>query len=178
MMIRRTQLAALGATLLTCSAWYNAVKADQGDSYLYFHGISSHLNADGWYSESATSPCGCHKFTPYREFNPGLGLGYEVVNYIEARAGFFLNSYDRTSLYTGINWHTTYARPLSVGFQAGLVTGYENTPATDFENTKLTGYVLPTVRGNADGFSIEMGFIPALGGNKGGLITLSFAVQF
>ena len=66
------------------------------------------------------------------QFNPGLGLTYTFSRDWSASAGFYENSYRRTSAYTLANWTPLHASlpgdfTLGAGLTAGLVSGYTRT---------------------------------------------------
>ena len=112
------------------------------------------------------------QYHEWNDENYGLGIGYELSDHIEARAGFFDNSFHKTSTYAGINWHTSRERLLSVGLMAGLVGGYQDTPSSN------GGFVLPNVALNWEQITGEFGYQPRLHSHQSNVITFSIGVLF
>lgn len=61
--------------------------------------------------------------------NPGLGLEYQATQDIGLAAGFYRNSFERTSAYALIDWTPLHLRlpvglSASMGIAGGVVSGY------------------------------------------------------
>lgn len=65
----------------------------------------------------------------FNERNTGGGISYAISEHAELGAGFFRNSFNKTSVYAGIDVHTSTHRAVRVGVSLAPVTGYQNTPA-------------------------------------------------
>jgi hypothetical protein len=164
------------------SAVYSAV----GDTWLQVHGFSRHIGYDGYYAPVTTQEFNVvtqESYTkvtqvqqPFNEFNPGIGFGYEFVDGIEARAGFYYNSFSSTSLYGGLNWHTSHDRLLSAGLMVGIVGGY-NESFTGAGN-EITLAAQPTLAVNITDYRMEFGYIPGLKDHQSDIITLSFGIRY
>lgn len=69
--------------------------------------------------------------TAYNEDNFGLGASYAWEDWLDLKAGFFDNSYNKTSTYVGAFVHKDFRYGelvLSPGVAGFLMTGYDNTP--------------------------------------------------
>ena len=150
--------------IIVVSALLAVVAEARADTWLNVHLLSKHVNADQPYD--------------YNENNYGLGIIHEWQPSLDVRVGAFKNSFDHTSAYAGIGWHTSYNKPVSMILQAGMSTGYKDTPVGG--ESALIGYVLPTVSFNTKRVRVEVGYIPkAVGGDiKSDVITVSIPVRF
>src|SRR5688500_5707906 len=88
------------------------------------------INVTSWHSQSDY-----HWEQQVREFNRnnfGLGATRELRDWLEVKAGWFENSYEKTSLYglVALKWQFYKKRSLSLapGVALGAVSGYQNTP--------------------------------------------------
>lgn len=89
------------------------------------------LNGASWHSESQYTYQGTTSH--YQQSNPGLGLTYAFDDHINLTAGFFENSYRKTTVYAGAVIHQDFRSAddewvLSPGIALLLGTGYEDTP--------------------------------------------------
>ena len=146
------------STLLASSSVFGAA----GDLWLNVHIASSH-SADGYFDktydwEAAGDYNNNNAYHLYNEDNPGLGLIYEVEDFIDARAGAFKNSYYETSVYAGAGIHTPNVNPVSVGIMLGGATGYE---AMTEQNISIL--VMPYLSLNTKYVRIEVSYIPSIG---------------
>ena len=60
----------------------------------------------------------------YNENNLGLGLDISRTKNSSYIVGFFDNSYNNTTVYAGMDFHSTGV--LAIGISAGVATGYQN----------------------------------------------------
>lgn len=67
----------------------------------------------------------------YNSKNFGLGLSYDYSDWCDIKAGWFHNSYRKTSLYALVHPHYDFLRSphrmFAVGAGVGAITGYDNT---------------------------------------------------
>lgn len=166
---KRKIILALLAGWLIGAVIYEAC-AETGDTWLNIHGLSNHLDTDVWIDKQGQA----HE---WQEFNYGLGVTYEWLDHIELRGGAFRNSFDKGSVYAAAGLHTSYARLLSFSLQAGLATGYKDTPTGG--DSALVGFIMPTAGINIKRTRIEIGYIPRANGSKGdsSVVTLSLAIK-
>jgi hypothetical protein len=117
----------------------------------------------------------------FNESNLGLGATYQLKTWCDVKAGWFDNSYDRTSIYALVNpkWellhHSRWS--LAPGVAAGLVTGYQHTP-------EQTGAVAPwgmvtLSLGFNDRWRVNLGYIPSrlFVSNSIDVATLQFTIK-
>lgn len=67
-----------------------------------------------------------NEFREWNERNLGLGAEFPINSYVSYTVGGYHNSYRRTSLYTGADFHTHSWAFTGVGVMAGIVSGYED----------------------------------------------------
>lgn len=111
----------------------------------------------------------------YNQNNFGLGLSLPVNSYIDARAGFFENSYDNTTVYAGADFHTNSNKLISAGINAGLASGYKNTPA---KTSTLTPMLVPCLTFKVKNFRTQIGYIPAIDPKQVAVWTISVGAKF
>lgn len=99
----------------------------------------------------------------FNETNLGLGATYELKPWCDVKAGWFENSYDKTSGYALVNakWNLVKDRrwSLAPGLATGIVSGYRNTPEQTGE-VALWGMVTLSL-GIDDRWRINLGYIPS-----------------
>ena len=95
---------------------------------------------------------------PYNKHNFGIGLAMPISTKLDAITGFYDNSYNETSIYAGVNYHTANKYGLSAGINLGLVSGYEDTPSTDY---KIMIMLVPHITYAVKNFRAEFGLIPS-----------------
>ncbi len=154
---------------LTLCTLAGGVNADVGDTWLNIHGFSSHLRHSGYYDTTEVPAYNVvtqsaytseHlEYIPYNQVNLGLGVSYEFVDGIDARVGFFDNSFHELSVYGAMNWHTSYSRFVAVGVQVGVISGYQDTPIGTGEPVMFMA--LPALSFQASDYRIEFGYIPS-----------------
>ncbi len=103
----------------------------------------------------------------YNSRNYGLGISNRLSENIEWTAGFYKNSYYKTSLYSGVDIHTTDTAPVGYGLSMGIVSGYEDTDQPPV-------MILPNIRIGNQHVRLKMGVLPV--GVK--LVTLSVSFKF
>ena len=172
----------LALSLSLCSISH----AETGDTWINLHLKSWHLD-DYWREDVFyTVENGENSFTKatyiphtiqhkHNESNLGLGLTHEWIDHLDIRAGAFKNSFDHTSIYTGIGWHTSYDKTFSATLQVGIASGYKDTPTGG--DSLLIGYIIPTIGIGIDKYRAEIGYIPAMGESKSGVFTLSIMIK-
>lgn len=132
-------------------ALFAAVPAQAGDLTLDINGLSQH-SKDTYRYQGKT-----HR---YNETNLGLGLTYGVNKYVDVSAGFFENSYYRTTVYAGFRLGPEFVFGdfvVSPGIQAGYASGYANTPV---HSSRLRPVVLPNLRVSYRGVGVTVGCMP------------------
>lgn len=99
----------------------------------------------------------------FNEANWGLGATYGLRDWCDVKAGWFENSYDKTSLYVLVNpkWELSPRSHWSVapGFALGLVSGYQHTP----ERTAAVAPwgMLTLSLGFNERWRVNLGYIPS-----------------
>lgn len=99
----------------------------------------------------------------YNERNFGLGATYEFSAWGEVKAGWFDNSYRRTSVYGMVNLKKNLLSNqrwlVAPGLAAGLVTGYQNTPE---QTGALAPWGLVTLSiGDSSRWRVNLGYLPS-----------------
>ena len=126
--------------------------ANAGDMWVEINGFSKHFGADTYEWQGETRE--------YNEVNPGLGLGIELMDYVEAKVGFYENSYDITSAYAGAFVHIDMKIGkfnIEPGIFLGVVTGYSET-VEQSDRVQMIG--IPQVQFGWQGFRVGVGFLP------------------
>lgn len=160
-------------TLLLASS--NAMAFNVSDTpkvFIDLHVTSFHAQ-DNWHKPEP-APWDPNKTmtteVPFNENNSGIGIRWQIENFLDTSIGFFKNSYDNTTVYVGGEIHTPRTYFVSVGLMAAFVTGYTgNIP------TPTPILALPIMQIGVPQFGIRVGYMP-LGKVKFG--TLSFYVGF
>jgi len=103
------------------------------------------LNGASWHSERNYTYQG--ETSRYNQSNLGLGVTYAAHDNVDVKAGFFENSYDKTTLYAGIVLHQDFKSAdnqwiLSPGFALLLASGYDDTPENTPAITPLGAFTL------------------------------------
>ena len=111
----------------------------------------------------------------YNQNNFGLGLSLPVNSNIDARAGFFKNSFNKTSGYLGADFHTNSNKFFSAGINTGLASGYKNTPA---KTSTLTPMLVPYLSFKVNNFRTQIGYIPAIDPKQVAVWTISVGIKF
>lgn len=109
----------------------------------------------------------------YNENNFGVGFSYSLASYFDAKGGFFKNSFNKTSLYAGIDTHTSYNNVFAVGFDIGLATGYDDTPVSD---TKIVPIAMPHLSLIFNRFKFQLGYIPPVSPKLTSVLTFSVSI--
>ncbi len=92
--------------------------------------------------------------TPFNKNNGGIGLRYQVEDFLDVTAGFYKNSFYNTSVYLGGEIHSSRKSFVSVGLAAALITGYIGTP------TSTPVIALPIVQIGVPQVGIRVGYMP------------------
>ena len=115
----------------------------------------------------------------YNEWNPGIGLSYEVTDWLEARAGVYKNSYSETSFHAGFNLKYNLAGGgwiVAPGIWVAGVTGYHDTPA---DAATIMPFALPNISiGHESGVRVVVGYLPPVDDDSTGLATLQAGFKF
>lgn len=94
--------------------------------------------------------------------NYGLGITVKDDR-LSYKAGWFRNSYRKTSIYALANYDIIESRSYSFGFSAGLVSGYADTSGEAYTIThNVQVMVLPNVNFRIDRFNVNIGVLPKL----------------
>ncbi|MFV2055141.1 MAG: hypothetical protein ACC707_01685 [Thiohalomonadales bacterium] len=86
--------------------------------------ISLNANADSLDVNIASLHVGSSNYN-FNQENLGLGYTYDISDYLDASAGFYKNSYYKTSTYLMIGLHQDMGW-WDFGFKFGVVTGYDD----------------------------------------------------
>jgi hypothetical protein len=124
-----------------------------------YHIGSNHLNGRTYVENGVVKQL--------NERNTGLGVSYAISPHAEVTAGFYRNSYNKTSRYAGVDFHTSTRQGVRVGVMAGPLTGYDDTP----EPAKWM--VMPNVTWGTKHLRTRVGFVPLVD-----VLTLSVGIGF
>lgn len=94
-----------------------------GDVWLDLNLGSKHFGGSDGYCYQGT--CGS-----LNQNNPGIGMSYEYTDNVELKAGYYENSYFKTTAYLAVTASANYRShgfSLSPGLTVGVVTGYDET---------------------------------------------------
>ena len=127
--------------------------------WMEFH-IGSNHAGEGYVNERGD-------FQPYNETNLGVGLMHGIDEHTEVGFGYYDNSYNRSSFYTGLDYHTSDRLPIRLGVSAAIVSGYAGHQPPVILLPNVTVRVCDSAR-------IKIGWLP---GNDG-LVTLTAGVNF
>ena len=117
------------------------------------------------------------------ELNLGIGITvapgkysygddkYVPMEYMSYRVGVYNNSYNRTSVYAGINPHTSRYGNIMYGVMLGVVSGYDITP----NDSSLIMAVVPHVSFQGKHMRTEVSFIK---GKKAVALALTVGFRF
>lgn len=137
--------------IIALLSFFVCTPALAGDLYLDINGYSRHSNDTYVYKGQV------HEFNSN---NLGLGLTYGVNKYVEAFAGFYDNSFNKTTLYGGAKLKLDFNIAdvtITPGLNVGAATGYADTPAmSDYYQV----VVMPTVRVTYRGVGLTIGYVP------------------
>ena len=131
----------------------------QADDWMEIH-IGSNHAGEGYTNQDGN-------FQPYNETNLGVGLMHGLDEHIEVGFGYYENSYNRNSFYTGLDYHTSDRRPIRAGVSAGIVSGYAGYQAPVIILPNITMRVCDSAR-------IKVGYLPG----DTGLVTFNMGVRF
>ena len=162
-----TKMIAITAASAILALTAQCAMAETGDTWINLH-LGSHHDTNQWFDDNGNA-------FDFNESNYGAGVIHEWIDHLDVRAGAFRNSFDHTSVYTGIGWHTSYQKPVSAALQVGIATGYKNTPTGG--DSALVGYVMPTLGINFDRVRAEIGYIPSTGEDKSNVVTFSLSFK-
>jgi hypothetical protein len=145
--------------------------------------VSKQANAyNGWLDVHLTTSHTKRSYTDqsgkdieYNQNNFGLGLALPVYTNIDVRAGFFKNSFNNTSVYAGADFYVNRSRYFTYGVNAGVASGYENTPA---QTSTLAPMLMPHVTFKVNNFRSEIGYIPAFNQSQVAFLTFSVGTRF
>ena len=181
--------------IIACSVAIWMDTADAKGLWLEINGVSKHSEDtyhDGWekeygpYTKDSSLDFGewrwytwKEKRRKFNEVNLGAGLQYDFNDYIGAKAGFFDNSFDKLTVYSGLVLQYKFdLGPVNItpNITGGFVTGYDDTPvrAARFQ---LTG--LPAVAVGTDSVRLNIGYIPGklMHGDEGGVDVITAQLQ-
>ena len=165
------------------------------ETWVNIHAGSTHIASDCWYNYQETSwfdpAATAWKYGPdgdkvglirvnhkWNERNFGLGLDHDLNEYVSAVGGFFDNSFDITTYYAGLDFHTSRRRSVQAGITIAPMKGYEDTIMPS------PVMVHPNVTAEHGRARVSVGWIPGsvlerLTGDEGiDVITLTFGVKF
>jgi len=137
------------------------------EGWMNLHLGSNHLQPD--YVQDG-------KLHDYNEKNFGIGLAIPVSSKLDVVSGFYENSYNNTSVYAGVNYHTADNYGFSVGVNSGLATGYDGTPYT---KDKVVFMVVPHLTYAVKNIRTEVGIVPSTGvNNRTPVMTFTVGTKF
>lgn len=111
----------------------------------------------------------------YNQKNFGLGLSVPAYSNIDARAGFFENSFNNTSYYAGADFHYNTSRYITVGVNAGVASGYEHSPV---RSSALAPMFVPHVTMKVKNFRTEIGYVPSFDEKQVAFWTFTIGTRF
>ena len=152
----------LYGALLFCLA-SSASALEKGEFTLDISGFSKHSKST--YIENGTA----HR---YNETNPGLGISYGLSDNLDLRVGGFRNSYDKDSLYLGLNWHKDFYFgdwTVAPGLNFLLISGYES-------RTDIPFAILPALTFGHRAVKLSIGILPF--GDESKVTTLQLQFNF
>ena len=116
--------------------------------------VGSKHTVDSWKTTTTHRYAGgSYQTTEYTEFNENnLGLGYNADNGFSA--GFYDNSFNKTSVYAGATFQTQQ-KYLNVGITVGGITGYEH-----ITGMTVTPMAMPFVTAGTETVKVKVGYIP------------------
>jgi len=160
--MKHIKLALIGTILL----FSGTAVAEKGDVTLVVNLLSWHGDDTYCYENK----CG----QEYNETNLGLGAKYEFQEGFEVVGGFFDNSYNKTSVYGGMNFKHTIKfmdgiLEIAPGLTAGFVSGYDDTPE---RSQGLRPMVLPNISATVNHVQVTLGYIPGIGEDTVSVTTL------
>ena len=131
------------------------VSADEGDIWIDINGISKHFGGE---DQIFTDTDGRRR--EFNETNIGLGVTYEAGKWYEIKAGFYENTYYKTTAYAGAN--VAYDLRIgdlvvSPGVTVGLVTGYDDTP---MQVWAIQPMAMPTLSVQYKSVRLNIGYMP------------------
>jgi len=117
----------------------------------------------------------------YNYKNTGLGYSYDYTDFLQIKVGFYKNSFYKTSVYLGGNYHQENCN-FCLGVFVGGVTGYSNivsqqAPAATRNLNEFQFIVLPslTIR-ESKHHSITLGYMPSF--VKGSISFATFTYNY
>lgn len=141
----------------------------QADTFLDINGFSQHsLPYYNYVGER-------HRFNGN---NAGLGITHEVFPNVEAKVGFYNNSYQKESIYAAANFKLSWVAKgisFSPGVLVGLASGYSNTP---MHSGVLQPYVMPNFQVRYRHAGVMLGYIPGASSGKDEKPVSVLALQF
>lgn len=159
-----------GAGLLLASVGALSTAPAAAATYLDINLTSVH-HRRGWKEQG--------RVIPFNDGNFGIGLTHEIRNFLEVKAGFYDNSYYKTSGYAVANfiYHARFG-PVTVApaFGIGLVSGYRGT-SCDYTHgrSNVEPAIFPNLNVGAGPVRISIGAIPRV---KGDLNVLTLQFEF
>jgi hypothetical protein len=96
-------------------------KPEAGQDYRYVHFNSGHPDNPPYWMVGTYDK---EERRPWNEFNPGIGVNYEVNDWMHAGVGVYKNSIHNTSVYALVGAETDRSKFLGAGVEIGAVTGY------------------------------------------------------
>lgn len=143
--------------------------ARAGDLFLDINGYSKH-SLDGYKYRGV--------YHQFNSRNTGLGLTTGLGKYFEASAGFFDNSYGRTSGYVGAKLKHDFAHGhfrVSPGINVGVASGYQHTPV---HSAALQPVLIANVRVTWRGVGATLGYLPRTNTDTGVPVsTITFQIN-
>ncbi|MCJ8300475.1 MAG: hypothetical protein MJK13_16290 [Pseudomonadales bacterium] len=125
----------------------SASALEKGEFTLDVSGFSKHSKST--YIDNGTA----HK---YNETNPGLGISYGLSDNLDFRIGGFKNSYDRDSVYAGLNWHKDFYSgnwTVAPSINLFLISGYQR-------NSNIPVAILPALTFGHRAVKLSIGILP------------------
>jgi hypothetical protein len=155
-----------------CVCCYGSVcRAEKGDTWL-------DLNLTSWHSEKEYVWEG--ETREYNARNFGLGLTRELTTWCDVKAGWFENSYEKTSIYGLVAVKYDLLRSprwiLAPGVAGGLVSGYQHTPEQTGEVAPWAVAVLTL--GWENRWRAHLGYLPSKLFNAGTVDLLTVQISF
>lgn len=105
--------------------------------------------------------------------NVGLGLEKNVAEDWSVAAGFYENSFYRTSYYAGLNWQGWTSGNWRAGVMTGVVNGYQK-----LNNGGVYPFLFPMLQYEGRELGANLALVPPYAGKTEGFVSLQLKFRF
>jgi len=116
--------------------------------------MTSFHSQENYYEDYETDEGTKTTTIPFNEENFGIGVRYQLEDFLDVSVGFFKNSFYNTSVYLGGEVYTSRQRLISIGLAVGLVSGYRGTTI----DTPVM--VMPIMQVGVPEIGVRIGVVP------------------